>query len=337
MNMRLTEIMLTTFRNLFVSKFNLNPENIVPVKEGASRRHIYRISAGDISCIGINNENERENIAFIEFSRTFRDYGLNVPDILGVSEDLKFYIQEDLGDVTLYDLSGSIKNSDILRLYERALTGLLRFQIEMKDKLDYDLCYETKIFDKRQLAADLAKFDNYYLKQFGVVIDEKVTDTALLTVCKEFLSEDNSFFTYRDFQPRNVMVKDDELYFIDYQSGRKGPLLYDLVSFLYSGSITLNEQGREYLLNYYLKNLSEYVFFSRKIMKDRFYYFAVARILQILGSYGFTYKEKNDNKILTKIPKALKNLKSVAGKMKDDRVKKFIDQLVTQKKFLNIN
>jgi aminoglycoside/choline kinase family phosphotransferase len=187
--------------------------------------------------------NVRENIAFIEFTRTFRNYDLNVPEIYGVSEDLKYYIEEDLGDVTLYSLSGSIKNSDILRMYEGALAGLLRFQIEMKDKIDYDLCYETKVFDKIQLAADLAKFDKYYMKQFGIVIDEKLTETALLTVCKEFLSEDNSFFTYRDFQPRNVMVKDDQLYFIDYQSGRKGPLLYDLVSFLYSGSITLNEQG----------------------------------------------------------------------------------------------
>lgn len=337
MKMQLTEIMLTTFRNLFISKFNKNPEDIIPVKEGASRRQIFRISAGEISCIGIYNENIRENIAFVEFTRTFLGYGLSVPEIYGVSEDLKFYIQEDLGDVTLYDLNGTIKNSELLRMYEAALSGLLRFQIEMKDKLDYELCYETKVFDNVQLAADLAKFDKYYLKQFGIVIDEKLTETALLTVCKEFLSEDNSFFTYRDFQPRNVMVKGDILYFIDYQSGRKGPLLYDLVSFLYSGSITLSEQGRSYLLDYYLKNLSDYVFFSRKIMKDRFYYFAVARILQILGSYGFTYKEKNDIKVLSKIPKALKNLKSVAGKMKEPTVKKFIEQLVTQKKFLNIN
>lgn len=337
MKMQLTEIMLTTFRNLFVSKFNVNPENIVPVKEGASRRQIYRISNGDISCIGIYNKNERENLAFIEFSRIFRENDLNVPEIYGVSQDLEYYIQEDLGDTTLYDLSGKIKNSAMLRLYERALSELLRFQVEMKNKLDYGLCYETQVFGKRQLAKDLAKFDKYYLKQFGVVIDEKLTDRALLSVCKEFLSEDNSFFTYRDFQPRNVMIKNDELYFIDYQSGRKGPLLYDVVSFLYSGSITLNEQGRDYLLDYYLKNLSDYVFYSRKIMKDRFYFFGVARILQILGSYGFTFKEKKDNNILSKIPKALKNLKSISGKVKDNNVKKFIDQLVTQKKFLNIN
>ncbi|MCB0725484.1 MAG: phosphotransferase [Ignavibacteriae bacterium] len=337
MTLHLTEILLTTFRNLFYSKFNVDPEHIVPIKEGASRRQIFRISAGDISCIGIYNENEKENIAFIEFTKAFLNHGLNVPDIYAISKDMKYYIEEDLGDVTLYDLSGTIKNSDILRLYEKALTELLRFQIEMKDNLDYDLCYETRVFDKKQLGADLAKFDNYYLKQFGIVIDEKLTETAVLTVSKEFLSEDNSFFTYRDFQPRNIMVKGEDLYFIDYQSGRKGPLLYDLVSFLYSGSINLNEQGREYLLNYYLKCLTNYVFFSRKIMKDKFYYVAVARLLQVLGSYGFTYKEKKDNNILSKIPKALKNLKSVSGKIRDDRIKKFIDQLTSQKKFLNIN
>lgn len=335
--MHLTENMLTTFRELFYSRFKIEPENISSVREGASKRQIFRISSGEISCIGIYNENIKENIAFIEFTKTFQSYGLKVPEIYGVSEDLQYYIEEDLGDVTLYSLSGTIKNSDILRMYERALTDLLRFQIEMKDKINYDLCYETPVFDKIQLGADLAKFDNYYLQQFGIVIDDRLTETALLTVSKEFLSEDNKFFTYRDFQPRNVMIKDNELYYIDYQSGRKGPLLYDLVSFLFSGSITLNEQGREYLLNYYLKNLSDYVFFSRKIMKDRFYYFAIARILQILGSYGYTFREKRDNTILSKIPKALNNLKSVSGKIRDNKIKDFIDRLVSQKKFLNIN
>lgn len=337
MSLYLTEIMLSTFQHLFFSKFNINPEDIVPVKEGASRRRIFRITGGEISCIGIYNENIPENLAFIEFTRAFRNYGLNVPEIYNVSEDMKFYIQQDLGDITLYDLSGKIKNTDLLRLYERALSELLKFQVSMKDNLDYDLCYETKIFDKKQLGADMAKFENYYIKQFGIVTDITLTENAILKISREFLSEDNSFFTYRDFQPRNIMIKDDEMYFIDYQSGRKGPLLYDLASFLYSGSITLNETGREYLLNYYLEKLSDYVIFSRKIMKDRFYYVALARILQILGSYGFTFKTKKDNKVLTKIPKALNNLSQISEKIKDRDVNNFIESLVKQKKFVNIN
>ena len=337
MSLFLTEIMLTSFQRLFFSKFNINPEDIVPIKEGASRRRIFRITGGDVSCIGIYNENTRENLAFVEFTRAFRNYGLNVPEIYNVSEDLQFYIQEDLGDITLYDLNGQVKNSDLLRLYEKALTELLKFQILIKDNLDYDLCYETKVFDKFQLGADMAKFDNYYLKQFGIVIDEKLTESAILKISREFLSEDNSFFTYRDFQPRNIMIKNDEMYFIDYQSGRKGPLLYDLASFLYSGSISLNETGREYLLNFYLEKLSDYIIFSRKIMKDRFYYIALSRILQILGSYGFTFKAKNDNKVLTKIPKALSNLSQISSKIKDRDVNNFIDSLVKQKKFVNIN
>lgn len=337
MSLYLTEIMLTSFQQLFFSKFKINPEDIVSIKEGASRRRIFRITGGDISCIGIYNENTRENLAFVEFTRAFRNYGLNVPEIYNVSEDLQYYIQEDLGDVTLYDLNGQVKNSDLLRLYEKALTELLKFQILMKDNIDYDLCYETKVFDKFQLGTDMAKFDNYYLKQFGIVIDEKLTESAILKISREFLSEDNSFFTYRDFQPRNIMIKNEEMFFIDYQSGRKGPLLYDLASFLYSGSISLNETGREYLLNFYLEKLSDYIIFSRKIMKDRFYYIALARILQILGSYGFTFKSKNDNKVLTKIPKALSNLSQISSKIKDRDVNNFIDSLVKQKKFVNIN
>jgi aminoglycoside/choline kinase family phosphotransferase len=337
MSVYLTEIMLNTFQHLFFSKFNCNPEYIVPVKEGASRRKIFRITGGDYSCIGIYNENVRENTAFIEFTRSFRNYGLMVPEIYNFSGDMQFYIQEDLGDTTLYDLNGKIKNTELLRLYEKALTELLKFQILMKDNIDYDLCYETKVFDKKQLGADMAKFDNYYLKQFGIVIDKTLVENAILTVSREFLSEDNSFFCYRDFQPRNIMLSNDTMYFIDYQSGRRGPLLYDVASFLYSGSITLNETGREYLLNFYLKNLSEHIIFSRKIMKDRFYYIAVARILQILGSYGFTYKSKNDNKILAKIPKALKNLLNISAKIRDPEVNKFIEMMVQQKKFLNIN
>ncbi len=337
MDSYITEIMLTTFRDLFYSVYKTNPVDITPLKEGASKRKIFRISDDSNTCIGIYNENIEENTAFIEFTRTFYNYGLSVPKVLSVSADMKCYLEEDLGDVTLYKLNGEIKNSDLLRYYEKALEELLKFQVEMKNKINYDLCYETIIFDGQQLAADLMKFDTYYLKQFGIVIDKKLKDGAFLSISKTFLAEDNSFFTYRDFQPRNIMLKEGKLYFIDYQSGRKGPLLYDLASFLYSGSINLTKTGRDYLLEHYLKHLSKYVIFSKKIMKERFYYFAIARILQILGSYGYTFKEKNDNKILSKIPKALNNLDGLKELTDDRVVKEFIERLIPQKNFLSFN
>lgn len=337
MNSYLTEIMLTTFQDMFHSVYKTKPVDIIALKEGASKRKIFRLSDGSNSCIAIYNENIKENRAFIEFTRTFYNYGLYVPKILNVSDDMCYYLEEDLGDITLYKLSGEIKNSDLLRYYEKALEGLLKFQVDMKNKVNYDLCYETKVFDGQQLAADLMKFDTYYLKQFGIVIDKKLKDSAFLSISKTFLAEDNSFFTYRDFQPRNVMLKDDKLYFIDYQSGRKGPLLYDLASFLYSGSINLSKTGRDYLLEHYLKHLSNYVIFSKKIMKERFYFFAAARILQILGSYGYTFKEKNDNKILSKIPKALKNMEGLKDMIDDRHVKEFIERLTPQKNFLSFN
>ena len=128
---------------------------------------------------------------------------------------------------------------------------------------------------------------------------------------------------YRDFQPRNIIISENELFYIDYQSGRKGPLQYDVASFLYSGSITLSRNEKNNLLNYYLKELSKYIKIDNSKFKKTFYYFAFIRLLQVLGSYGYTYNKTRDKKYFEKMNKANKKIIEILPKLKNKTINKF--------------
>ena len=129
---------------------------------------------------------------------------------------------------------------------------------------------------------------------------------------------------YRDFQPRNILVKNDKLFYIDYQSGRKGPLQYDVASLLYSGSHNLNEKEKYYLLDKYIKRLRRKIKFDKKEFLNHYYYFVMIRLLQVLGSYGLLYYKTDNIYYIKKIMKAITNLKSILSKIKDNKLKEFI-------------
>ena len=75
---------------------------------------------------------------------------------------------------------------------------------------------------------------------------------------------------YRDFQSRNVMVKDGEPYFIDFQGGRKGPVYYDVASFLWQARANFHQELREELINVYLDELQNYMPVDREAFYSAF-------------------------------------------------------------------
>jgi aminoglycoside/choline kinase family phosphotransferase len=303
--------------------------SISPVKADASERKLFRLITEKSSYIGVYNEYVPENLAFTGFSRSFKKAGLNVPEIYIIGDNNQIYIEEDLGDTTLFSFSKKdIARENIISKYKEALSRLLRFQIDSADKINYDLCYQTRSFDSGMLNDDIIKFKKYFSnKHFSSPGKSSLLEAVSEILKEKILQDELKYFMYRDFQPRNIMVKDNELYFIDYQSGMKGPLQYDVASFLYSGSIDLNADERTELLDHYLNELEKKYNTGRNYFMNRFYYYVLARLIQVLGSYTYLYSIRNDPALLKKVPKAVDNLESISERFEEEEIKSFIEEV----------
>ncbi|MBL7128196.1 MAG: phosphotransferase [Ignavibacteria bacterium] len=333
------EILYYTFQNLFYFKYH---ENVISVEEiipDSSNRKIFRLKSEHKNCIGIYYEGINENKAFIEFSKTLKRIGLNVPEFYCVSTDNKYYIIEDLGSMDLFSFSRQkyIKRDELIWFYKKALKDLTEFQTRAADELDFDLCYQTKKLDRNQFEYDLIKFQEYYLKKFFISQDESLINNAFEEILSKVPDNKDEYFVYRDFQPRNILVKSGELYYIDYQSGRLGPLEYDPASFLYSSSIFINENDRKELLGYYLKELSKKIDIDTETFFENFYYFALLRLLQVLGSYGYNFDRKKNSDILFKIPRALNNIESIITQFENKYILKFLMSLLDPENSVRLN
>lgn len=319
-------------RLLFKEYFFENAETVKRIKGGVSERLVYKIKSKNYVCAGIYNAKLKENKAFIEFSKTLKAENLNVPEIYCVSDEGDFYLEEFLGDKNLFDLikNKNTKKTEKINLYKKALSDLIEIQLRGNKVINYKYCYETKTFNKKQIFFDFNKFYNYYLSKLTEIkYSKNKIRTIKNEVLKEISKERNLYFMYRDFQPRNIMIKDGELFYIDYQSGRKGYLQYDLASFLYSGSIEIEDKERKILLNHYINNISKQIKINKINFKSSFYYFAFIRLLQVLGSYGFIYEKNRDKNIFKKIDKALKNIVNIKINIKVKILREFAEDIIT--------
>ena len=322
------EIILNSFQELVNRTFGKDLERIEDLKADASDRKIYRLYVNGKSLIGIYNDNKKENMAFVNFTNTFIGLGFNVPAIMNVSDDYLFYIEKDLGDLTLFKFLSNADKDSSAAYCKHSLADLIRFQVEARDRIDYSYCYQTGDFNIEVVRSDIEKFNDYFAPKFtGERLDEGTINTVLENAGRIITEVHGDFFLYRDFQTRNIMLKDNLLYYIDYQSGRRGPLQYDIASFLYSGSIDLSEDERKYLLDYYVNELNKYITYDKKEFENYFYYFAFLRLLQILGSYAIQNEKKKDVDVLKKIPKALFNLLSLKNKIDDIETKRLIEKI----------
>lgn len=301
-------------KGMFTKCFYELPKSIKRITGGVSGRIIYKLKSANYVCIGVHNAGLPENDAFIEFSKRFRNAGLKVPQIYCVSDSREYYLEEFLGDKSLFELTknNSLCEKDKIRLYKKALTDLIEFQIKGRNIINFKYCYETKEFNRKQIYFDIEKFSKYFLSKLtNLNYSKDKFSSVKKLILSELSKERNSFFMYRDFQPRNIIYNDGELSYIDYQSGRKGPLQYDAASFLFSGSIEITESQRKLLLDYYIKNVSKQIRINSAKFRKSFYNFAFIRLIQVLGSYGYLYENKKEKKTERKIKKAAENLKGL--------------------------
>ncbi len=281
-----------------------------------SYREYYRMKSDNHQAIGAYNQDVKENQAFLEFSTTFRNKEIPVPKVYAVSQDKVFYLIEDLGNVTLFDFLTKVRETEgfserIVSEYKKVLKQLPRIQLVAGREIDYSYCYPRSAFDKQSMMWDLNYFKYYFLKLAKIPFDEQALEDDFQSFANYLLAADNSSFLYRDFQSRNVMLKDGNVYFIDYQGGRKGALQYDLASLLYDAKADIPQAVRNELLEFYLDELSLYKKIDREKFKSLFSGYVLIRIMQAMGAYGFRgFYEKKEH-FLKSIPYALENLESI--------------------------
>lgn len=278
---------------------------------GSSRRY-YRL-VGDKTVIGCVNDDIRENEAFFAYTHHLHAKGLPVPELYIVDDDRRCYLQQDLGDQTLYGLlldkkrQGGGFDAEMLALYKKALADLAAIQQGGAD-MDFSVAYPRSDFDRQSILWDLNYFKYHFLKLTHTPFDEQLLENDFNTLTDFLLQADCHYFLYRDFQSRNIMVKGGELYYIDYQGGRRGAAQYDVASLLYSAKSDLPEAIRLELLNHYL-DVRGLKGEERTCWLGHFWGYVLVRILQALGAYGYRGLFERKDYFIQSIPLALNNLR----------------------------
>lgn len=299
-------------------------DRVVPMPANGSDRKYYRVFGGGTTAIAALNENRKENEAFLTFSRHFASLGLPVPEIL--SEDLEnnAYLEEDLGDETLFSLLSKGRNDDgsfsdeVTSLYRKVVRRLPHFQVTGGKGLDYSKCYPRRSFDRRSMMWDLNYFKYYFLKLADVPFHEEYLEEDFQSFVDWLLEAPSEYFLYRDCQSRNVMINNGKPWFIDYQGGRKGALQYDIASLLFDGKADIPFDLRNELLGEYMDEVGRLVpDFDQKTFVQYYDGFALIRMMQAMGAYGFRGFFQQKQHFLKSVPFVIANLRQVFSANRD--------------------
>ena len=307
---------MDVLKKLFEQHFHVPPARIQPVQGdlGGSGRKIIRLANEKDSAIGVLYGVREENVAFLEFSRHFRKHGLPVPEIYAEDLDRGAYLEEDLGDITLFEFlsqnrDGANIAAPVIEVYRKVVAVLPRFQVQAGRDLDYSASYPCASFDRQSIAWDLNYFKYYFLRLAAIPFSEQGLENDFSRLTDFLLSAPRDYFLYRDFQSRNVMLRGGQPFFLDYQGGRKGALQYDIASLLYDAKADLPPELRLQLLDYYLETLAGYLPLDREAFLHHYYAYVYVRLMQALGAYGFRGFYERKTHFLQSVPYALKNVR----------------------------
>jgi aminoglycoside/choline kinase family phosphotransferase len=307
---------MDVLKTLFEQHFHSPVTQVHPLQGqlGGSGRKIIRLANDRAKAVGILYSVREENAAFLEFSRHFRKHGLPVPEIYAEDLDHGAYLEEDLGDTSLFEFLSKNRNGEniapaVVQTYRKVITTLPRFQIAAGRDLNYKVCYPRDSFDRQSIAWDLNYFKYYFLRLAGISFSEQALEDDFGRLTDFLLGAPRDYFLYRDFQSRNIMLRDGQPYFLDYQGGRKGALQYDVASLLYDAKADLPPELRQQLLDHYLDTLGNFIDVEREAFLEHYYAYVYIRIMQALGAYGFRGFYERKAHFLQSVPYALKNLR----------------------------
>lgn len=298
--------------NLFQTFKNQSPERIEKIPQSGSDRIYFRIYLHHETFIATYNLNVKENNTFIYFSNHFKSLSLPVPKVFCVNDDVTIYIQEDLGTESLLNKLEQNGHDDyVYKLFKKSLKALSKIQVKGNAGLNYNYCLTAKDFGKQAILSDLLYFKYYFLDTLQLPYDKQAMLDDFDALSTYLTRTEYKYFMFRDFQSRNIIIKENEVHFIDYQGGMKGALQYDVASLLWQAKAQLSDEWKDNLLQYYLDEVDNLL--QKKVDRITFISqyngYVLIRLLQVLGAYGFRGLFERKAHFLSSIPLALKSVK----------------------------
>lgn len=310
----------STLKKLFYNHTGKECHEVRLLVPAGSPRRYYRLSAENSSMVGVYGNDLNENKAFTGFTRHFISKGLPVPELYDIDESGHFYLLQDLGDITLKNLTDPLRKGwefppAVIPWYKKVIDELVRFQIRGHVGADYSLCLPRSEFDYQSVYWDLNHFKYFFLKLSGIPFHEDLLEKDFHNLSSRIDHVRRDSFLFRDFQSRNIMIWQDKPWFIDYQGGRKGALQYDIASLLFEARTNMPEETRHELLEYYLERVQlEKNGFSRTEFLESYILFALVRQLQAMGAYGLRGWIEKKPLFLQSVPFAMTNLRYFINK-----------------------
>ncbi|MBP6430379.1 MAG: phosphotransferase [Ferruginibacter sp.] len=287
--------------------------SIDKLPQAGSERHYYRINTNAKSFIATHGANIKENESFLYFTEHFAKKKLATPQVYCINKEKDIYIQEDFGDASLLNkLEDLGYTKEVYELYKKSLHQLALLQVKGHEDLNYKKCLTNSSFGKQAILADLLYFKYYFLDALRRPYDKQKLIDDFEALSNYLSHTEYKFFMFRDFQSRNIMVKDNgDVGFIDYQGGMKGAPQYDVASLLWQAKANLPDEWKSYLLEDYMNSFETIVeeTVDRDVFKSQYNGYVLIRLLQVLGAYGFRGLFERKAHFLTSIPLALQNLK----------------------------
>lgn len=299
--------------DLFVKLTGHKADSIAALPLYGSNRRYFRCQSSHDSLIAVYNQEVRENRAFIGFSEHFRKHQMNVPKVMGQVPEGDIYLQEDLGDNSLFDFlmanrDGDHLDSQVEGVYFQVIDDLSRFQVLAGADLDYNLCYPYAYFDHRAMLWDMNYFKYWLLKPVQASFDEAKLEYDFNQLANILLQTDTNHFMYRDFKSLNIMLVDNKPYYIDFQGGRRGALHYDLASLLFEAAAELPSNFRLELKRLYISAINRYQPLNEESFDELFVGYALIRIMQAFATFGFRGLWEKKQHYINSIPPMLNNL-----------------------------
>ncbi|MEO5684164.1 MAG: RNase adapter RapZ [Chitinophagaceae bacterium] len=300
--------------SLFASVSKEPVQQVEKIPQSGSDRIYFRISTPSKNYIATYGHNIKENETFVYFSRHFKKAGCPVPDIFCENQEHTIYIQEDFGDVSLLNKLEEHGYTDyVYGLFQQSLRALAWLQIKGGKGIDYGYSLTAKEFGKQAILSDLLYFKYYFLDTLKYAYDKQALLDDFEALSNYLTHTENKHFMFRDFQSRNVMIKDEKPHFIDFQGGMRGALQYDVASLLWQARAELPEEWKNNLLDYYIDEANKLLEnpADKSIFIAQYNGYVLIRLLQVLGAYGFRGLFERKAQFLTSIPLALRNLKDL--------------------------
>lgn len=305
--------LLSSIGRLYSDRYGSEPESLELLPQSGSDRRYFRLAGVAGPVIGTYGSNVRENETFIYFTQHFTDRQLPVPSILAVSDDKQFYLQEDLGTVSLIDrLESEGYTEPVYTLFRQSLHALALLQVGGDRGLDYSRCLTNQEFGRQAIMADLLYFKYYFLDTLQQPYDKQKLIDDFEALSHYLTHTEYKYFMFRDFQSRNIMIGPrNEPRFIDYQGGMKGAPQYDVASLLWQARANLPEDWKRRLLDDYMDAFESTTGLrvDRPVFRSQYNGYVLIRLLQVLGAYGFRGLFERKAHFLTSIPLALRNLR----------------------------